>query len=495
MKPQQHFNKTTRRFQVLVCLCIMLVKHTHAQFFPYNPYYNSGYVAGQQIGAGIINAIAERSKYGRNQLRKHINKWGVCKSGTLTLERGAVAIYGSNGYFCTATVDENIKSTLDDIHDAGHYIDDINITENGSFIIVYGNGKHWIGNMPNALMTTLHGYPLGTIFRSISFNESGTYAITTSTGFKSNNDNYQAFYDDTHEEYGHLLSVNICDDGAVFCYSSGSKYCGYIPQNVDAAMNSFSGTPRFVKFNKHGDYLICSESGVYAYSINDADEGSTAPMVFNDYAKEKDRKAQERWEAERKKAYAKWDAKASFIVEDDCNRVLCLSQTIGKLTYMCTIAVILANGRPDYAPAIDISITNVLESDAYSEFVGLLKEETERHKAQTGKDYLENETVVLKLDNGECLSVGASLSSKVLGASWVFSTLKIKSNRKDSFNSEVERLQYIIKQLMDYNIQSITFRDITIDISEADTHSQFIYDFHQLATKGNSKSWMPYKIK
>ena len=68
-----------------------------AQFFPYNPYnpyMNPNYQAGQQLG----NAIKQRSKYGRNQLRKAIKKWGECNNGTLSLEHGAVALYGSNGY-------------------------------------------------------------------------------------------------------------------------------------------------------------------------------------------------------------------------------------------------------------------------------------------------------------------------------------------------------------------------------------------------------------
>lgn len=272
---------------LLFIISIICFNETYAQFYPYNPYNNPyanpGYVAGQQIA----NAIAQKNKYGRNQLRKSINKWGECNNGSLSIEHGAVATYGSNGYFCSAAVDDRISSKLKSINKDGQNIVDVNIAENGNFIIVYNNGKDWYGALPSSLKSALDDYSYGTKFKSISFNESGTYAITTSDGFKSNNATYQAFYDDNIGDYGELLSVNICGDGAVFCYSDKARYCGRIPASVESAINKFSNTANFVKFNKHGDYLICSKYGSYSYSIGDANAGGNASTVYYDYAKVK----------------------------------------------------------------------------------------------------------------------------------------------------------------------------------------------------------------
>lgn len=92
---------------LLLLFALCSVCEVQAQFYPYNPYnpYNQGYALGQQIG----NTIQRNTKYGRNQLRKAINKWGECNNGTLSLEHGAVALYGSNGYFCSAAVDDRIS--------------------------------------------------------------------------------------------------------------------------------------------------------------------------------------------------------------------------------------------------------------------------------------------------------------------------------------------------------------------------------------------------
>ena len=140
-----------RMFSVL--FIIFVVCDAQAQFYPYNPYnpyMNPGSQAGQQLG----NAIAQRSKYGRNQLRKAIKKWGECNNGTLSLEHGAVALYGSNGYFCSAAVDDRISSKLKSINKSGGTINDVNITENGNFIVVY-NDKEWYGVLPSGLKSVL----------------------------------------------------------------------------------------------------------------------------------------------------------------------------------------------------------------------------------------------------------------------------------------------------------------------------------------------------
>lgn len=187
--------------RILSLLFILFITcDVQAQFYPYNPYnpyMNPGYQAGQQLG----NAIAQRSKYGRNQLRKAIKKWGECNNGTLSLEHGAVALYGSNGNFWSAAVDDRISSKLKSINKNGGTINDVNITENGNFIVVF-NDKEWYGVLPSGLKSALDEYSYGTKFKSISFNESGTYAITTSDGFKSNNSIYQSFYDENVDDYG-----------------------------------------------------------------------------------------------------------------------------------------------------------------------------------------------------------------------------------------------------------------------------------------------------
>lgn len=459
-----------RMFSVL--FIIFVVCDAQAQFYPYNPYnpyMNPGYQAGQQLG----NAIAQRSKYGRNQLRKAIKKWGECNNGTLSLEHGAVALYGSNGYFCSAAVDDRISSKLKSINKSGGTINDVNITENGNFIVVY-NDKEWYGVLPSGLKSALDEYSYGTKFKSISFNESGTYAITTSDGFKSNNSIYQSFYDENVDDYGELYSVNICGDGAVFCYSDGTRYCGRIPNEVESAIRSFSHTAKFVKFNKHGDYLICDKYGSYSYSIGDADTGSNSSTVYYDWAKERTKRAKE-------KAYAKWNSKAYYKFNDEkqTHRVWCGIEHIdGKMVSLETTI------RTDYdaAPTLNIDFYMVEEND-YGGILGNLSD-----------DGLKNMSMKLVLSNGEEITTSEMAIFKSwfgLGFRLSTSLVSMRSNKR-SLRGDISSIQYLVGQFSVANIKSVTFKGrYTVDFSSIDTKSQLCYDFYRLADEAGKSRILP----
>lgn len=456
---------------LLIVACMISANDGHAQYYPYNPYImNPGYQAGQQLG----NAIAQRSKYGRNQLRKAINKWGECNNGTLSLGHGAVALYGGNGYFCSATVDNRISSKLKSINNSGGNIQDVNITENGNFIIIYNNGESWYGVLPSALKSALDDYTYGTKFKSVSFNESGTYAITTSDGFKSNNTIYQSFYDDNVNEYGELLSVNICGDGAVFCYSDGARYCGRIPNKVETAIRNFSNTARFVKFNKHGDYLICSKYGSYAYSIGDADTGSNASTVYFDYEKERKKKAKE-------KAYAIWDGHASYKFNEErkVHRVWCLGEMIDS-KFISLETVISADYNA--APTLNIDVSLVSETD----FDGILK--------TLPQDGINHMSLKLELANGETItSTETTIYRSWFGVGLRLSTslVSMRSDKR-SLSGNISSIKYLVGQYSLNNIKSITFKGkYTIDLSIMNTKTQLCYDFYRLADEAGMSKILP----
>ncbi len=445
-----------------------------AQFFPYNPYippnsYNQGYALGQQIGS----AIQRNTKYGRNQFRKAIKKWGECKNGTLSLEHGAVALYSGNGYFCSAAVDDRISAKLKSINNSGGTINDVNIAENGNFIIVY-NDKEWYGVLPSALNSALGEYSYGTKFKSISFNESGTYAITTSDGFRSNNAQYQSFYDDNIGEYGELLSVNISGEGAVFCYSNGTKYCGRIPDIVETAIRSFSHTANFVKFNRHGDYLICDKYGSYSYSIGDADAGGNASTVYYDWSKERIKRAKE-------KAYAKWDGKAKYMFSDKKNvhRVWCEIESIeGKLVSLETTITTNYNA----APTLNIDFHYISETD-YGGILGNLSDEG-----------LENMSLEFEMENGETITSNEMAIYKSwlgLGIRLSTSLVSMRSNNR-SLRGDISSIQYLVGQFSTSNIKSITFKGrYTVDFSSIDTKSQMCYNFFRLADESGKSNILP----
>lgn len=439
-------------------------------------YYNPGFMLGQQIGSAIGNAIQQRSIYGRNKLRKQINKWGKCANGSLSLEHGAVAIYGRNGYFCSPTVPDGLKSKLRSINESSEEITDVNILENGNYIVVYDGGNNWSGALPSDLKSILNALPSSLALKSVSFNESGTYAITTANGFISNNADYQALYDDNKDGHGELLSVNICGDGAVFCYSDGARFCGSVPSNVVSAAKNFSGTARFVKFNKHGDFLICSKQGAYQYHIDDANSGSNAATTYYDYAKE-------RWNTAKERAYAKWegseDVKKAFNAETMLYDVHCRGYSLADSSIIAQTVVMKDSG--DYqSPGMVFSII----PGNGSLFFGLLSEISDTT--------LQLKPVKILLSNGETLTLKAMLNFTAIFCFTLSTNLIHFRSDKRSLNGDLSSIKYLVGQLSYYNIKTLIIDDQhVIDFSGIDTKSQFCYDFCKVAEGCGQSNILP----
>ena len=255
----------------ILALILCFIKSKAQVFNPYNLSYN--------LGAAIGQNIRDNQMYGRNQLRKAINKWNECANGTLSLKHGAVAIYGSNGYCCSAAVPDGLKDELKQINKKNNSITDVNITEGGYYIVISNDGNMWSGSMPSPVLTKLRELPNAEKIKSCSFNDNGIYALLTDRGFYSNNNEYVDFYEQRMEEIGECYSVNIYGNGAVYCFARGTDYCGSVPKNVVNILEDLTFKPKFVKFNSHGDYLICSSTGKYQYKINDANEGQTVSTL------------------------------------------------------------------------------------------------------------------------------------------------------------------------------------------------------------------------
>lgn len=252
-----------------------------------NPYRRSRPTTGDYVvGAlsSLSQKISQEKKYGRNSLRKAINNWGKCKTGTLSLEYGAAAIYGNNGYLATATVNDELSEMLNSFHSRSMSIDDINILENGNYIVVYDNGRGIWGRFPNYIENAIRQIDDDGKVLSATLSEDNYFFIVTEDTLYTNSPVAAKFYREQKKTMGQLYSVSTSgtgtSQGIIFCFANGTSFFGYIPKEVKNAMDNFSGTAYFVKYNVRGDYLICSKSEYYHYHIVDVDQSSLAEMTY-----------------------------------------------------------------------------------------------------------------------------------------------------------------------------------------------------------------------
>ena len=419
--------------------------------------------------------IEYNNKYSRRSLRSNISRSNQCSTGALSFEYGAVAIFESNGYYCTPTVSKTLSNKLKEINKAAGVINDVHIAENGKFIIIYNNGKSWYGVIPESVNSALNSISSSTEIRSVTFNEKGEYAITTSWNFKSNNALYQAFYDDHIGEYTNLMSVTICGDGAVFCYSDGCHYVGKIPRSVETAIREFSSTPKFVKFNTHGDYLICDAYGSYSYLLPDVGQSRTSTMVTNDYAKERAKRIDLETIARMEKS-----AEYKYVDSLSLHTVSC-----GEMFDLGGTRILLETfigSEKHHVPALEIYAAWTFYNDNLEEL----------RKSLPSSGALHNMNMEITLSNGEIItSNSSSIGSTTLGFTMATNLVYMRSNKKSISGTESD-IRYLIERLSHNNIMSIRIKGrYTIDLSGKNTQDQLLYDFHRLCNESGRVTLLP----
>lgn len=82
----------------------------------------------------------------RQYIKDAIERWGSCKNVAITRYGGDIALSGTNGYAQMGPVPRGLTNALDDLNSKGELIDDIVLTEEGTYIVLYGrNGFRYAG--------------------------------------------------------------------------------------------------------------------------------------------------------------------------------------------------------------------------------------------------------------------------------------------------------------------------------------------------------------
>ena len=101
-----------------------------------------------------VSLFAQNSR-GRNYIKQNISEWGGCRNVAITDTGGDLALNGKNDYAYTAGIPQALADALEKYHDDDDYIDDVQLTEDGEWLILVGkNGCQW-SNIPSELESKL----------------------------------------------------------------------------------------------------------------------------------------------------------------------------------------------------------------------------------------------------------------------------------------------------------------------------------------------------
>lgn len=204
----------------------------------------------------------------RNFLREKIQGWGECKNVALTQTGGDIALYGTNGWASSGPVPAGLTRTLSSLHDEDELIDDIVLTESGSWIVLHGRNAFVWSDIPRALERRMREMnDEGELITSVTLNDDGEWIIISDKHFAASDSRIGEQIQEGMVDYGVLWAAHMTDDGLVLVFARGYLYFGNVPRGLIQALKDTSMNVFRVKFTPDGAWFIADRNGRFDYTM------------------------------------------------------------------------------------------------------------------------------------------------------------------------------------------------------------------------------------
>jgi hypothetical protein len=202
----------------------------------------------------------------RDFIRQQIDKWGSCKNVAITATGGDVALYGTNGYATTGSVPASLTKALKDINEMNKNINEVVLTENGSWIVLYGHNGIWSSGIPEDLKRKMHSMnDKGELIESVALNDSGDWVIIGDKIATSSSEMTE-IVETGMANNGRLWAAHFTNTGVVFVYAKGFQCIGDVPIALKNKLKNVGFDVHRVKFTQDA-YFIADKNGNYSYSM------------------------------------------------------------------------------------------------------------------------------------------------------------------------------------------------------------------------------------
>ncbi len=155
--------------------------------------------------AGTVASFAQTGN--ATYVRNFINSQGQCKTGALTSSNGCVAIVEENGYAASG-IPQSLNEHLAAESKAGRTIDDICLTENGSWYCV-GDPLRGV-NCPQAMINTVNNFcRLGDRILCVTFDDNGNWIVISSGHWSASNTSIEGNMKKPQNMHGNILTAHL----------------------------------------------------------------------------------------------------------------------------------------------------------------------------------------------------------------------------------------------------------------------------------------------
>lgn len=203
---------------------------------------------------------------GRNYIKQNISEWGGCRNVAITDTGGDLALNGKNDYAYTAGIPQALADALEKYHDDDDYIDDVQLTEDGEWLILVGkNGCQW-SNIPSELESKLRQWnEAEETITSVTFNDDGDWIAVSTDHVASSSTDMDDWIKEGIETHGQLWAAHLTNDACVLYFENGYKFLGNVPQKLKDALKASKYDVYRIKFTKEGSYFFADQEGHYTF--------------------------------------------------------------------------------------------------------------------------------------------------------------------------------------------------------------------------------------
>lgn len=218
--------------------------------------------------SGTVRYLNSLAGSHMSYIKEAINGWGKCRTGAITEYGAGVGIYGDYGYAYTGSTPSKLKKRIKEAYDDKSKITDINITENGNYVIILNGAGYWTLGYPERFPKKLEELRVGDLsddkVLSACFNDRGEWVIISDKHYIYSNESIKNFITKAEDLYGAVNYAYITNKGMIACCKHGVYYRN-IPSNLAEALKKLTFKPKVIKFTDNGLYLITDGESQYWY--------------------------------------------------------------------------------------------------------------------------------------------------------------------------------------------------------------------------------------
>ena len=207
------------------------------------------------VAAWAAAALSCLAQDGHAYVKQLIDERGTFRIVSMTETKGDIVVFGDNEFYTTGGVPEKLLAELQRIQDKGIRIVDVQHTDQGSWIVVYGKNDYTSSllghpSLYRTMISKLNELKHKKIpIKSLSFCEIGYWAIITEGAL--DDDNADSSIESIGElqgllgqqdAHGNVLAVYFSGNAGIAVYENGSVQFGEIsPDLLDLVSNENEG--------------------------------------------------------------------------------------------------------------------------------------------------------------------------------------------------------------------------------------------------------------